>query len=262
MTMDEYKLSPKEIYQVLKNKGIEYLHHANTVATSTTFIENRALLSRHYVEINNFYQTPQDSGNEDKRYNVWDSIFLDGEDLHKRYNQANRYGPILFKLKLEMLNSPTIPGIYVTKNPWYWKTHTKPEEKFYKSTEDVNRDYLTGKKVDARIMFTIRSPGTEIKLNKFLHSIEIDIPQLLVKVKDIGDISVGDYAIDTIRESLNINGLGHIPISKRHDGEFRFCKCTLNYNFIQSFRKQEFRKKFAKKAALQRLELQEPKNRN
>lgn len=254
--MDEYKLSPKEIYQMLKNKGVEYLHHANTLATSITFIENRALLSRHYVEINNLYQTPQDSDDDDKKYNVWDSIFLDGEDLHQRYNQANIYGPILFKLKLEMLNSPIIQGIYVTKNnPWYWKAYTRPEEKFYKSIEDVNRDYLTGKKIDARIMFTIRSPDTEIKLNKFLHSIEIDFPHLLIKVKDIGDMSVGDYAINAIQESLNINGLGHIPISKRHEGEFRFCKCTLNYNFLQSFRKKEFRKKFAKKAALQKSEL-------
>ncbi|MCS3868690.1 hypothetical protein J3D55_001606 [Chryseobacterium ginsenosidimutans] len=246
--MDEYKLSPKEIYQILKNKGIEYLHHANTVATSITFIENRALLSRHYVEANGYYQTPQKSDSEDKKYDVWDSVFLDGEDLHKRYNQANRYGPILFKLKLEILNSPFIQGIYVTKNnPWYWKDYTKPDEKFYKSAEEVNRDYLTGKKVDSRIMFTIRSPNNEIKLNKFLHSIEIDIPKLLVNVKAGGEMSVGDYAINAIQESLSLNGLGHIRISKRHDGEFRFCKCNLNYNILQSFEKKEFRKRFAKK---------------
>lgn len=246
--MNEYKLSPKEIYQILKNKGIEYLHHANTVATSITFIENRALLSRHYVETKGYYQTPQMSDNEDKKYDVWDSVFLDGEDLHKRYNQANKYGPILFKLKLEILNSPIIQGIYVTKNnPWYWKEHTKPDEKFYKSVKEVNRDYLTGKKVDSRIMFTIRSPNNEIKLNKFLHSIEIDIPKLIVNVKAGGEMSVGDYAVNAIQESLNLNGLGHIPISKRHAGEFRFCKCTLNYNFLQSFEKKEFRKRFAKK---------------
>lgn len=248
MIMNEYKLSPKEIYQMLKNKGVEYLHHANTLATSITFIENRALLSRHYVEINNLYQTPQDSDNHDKKYNVWDSIFLDGEDLHQRYNQANKYGPILFKFKLDMLNSPIIQGIYVTKNnPWYWKAYTRPEEKFYKSTEDVNSDYLTGKKIDARIMFTIRSPETEIKLNKFLHSIEIDIPQLLVKVKNIGDMSVGDYAMNAIQESLNANGLGYIPISKRHNGELTFCRCTLDYNYMKTVNFDEFSKRFAKK---------------
>lgn len=246
--MDEYKLPPKEIYQILKNKGIKYLHHANTVATSITFIENRALLSRHYVEINGYYQTPQKSDDEDKRFDVWDSVFLDGEDLHKRYKQANKYGPVLFKLKLEMLNSPSIQGIYVTKsNPWYWKKSTNIDAKFYKSVDDVNSDYLTGKKLDSQIMFTIRSPKTEIKLNKFLYSIEIDIPQLLINVKNIGNMSVGDYAIQSIQDSLNNNGLGHIPILKRHNGEFTLCKCTFDYNYLKTFEYSELKKRFAKK---------------
>ncbi|WP_419868429.1 hypothetical protein [Chryseobacterium sp. CT-SW4] len=175
--MDKYKLSPKEIYQALKKKGIQYLHHANTISTSLTFIENRALLSRHYVEKKHYYQTPQKSDEEDKKFDVWDSVFLDGEDLHSRYNRANKYGPVLFRFKLKILHSPSIQGVYVTKsNPWYWNDNTSIEEKFYHSIEEINQDYLTGKKLDSQIMFTIRSPGTEIKLNKFLHSIKLTIP--------------------------------------------------------------------------------------
>nr|WP_288834970.1 hypothetical protein [uncultured Flavobacterium sp.] len=245
--MTEYQLSSKEVYQVLSKKGIDYLHHSNTVATSITFIENKALLSRHYIETNNLHQTPQKSDGEDKDYDVWDHIFLDGEDLHKRYSAANKYGPILFKLKLDMLTSPMIPYLYVTKsNPWYWKKTTTLDQKFYKSCEDIEKDYLTGKRLDSQIMFTIRNPDNNVKLNKFLHSIEIDKPKLVINLKSGAKMSVGDYAFTAIQGSLNQNGLGHIPITIRHSNDKLYCKCTVEYNILQIADYTEFKKRFAK----------------
>ncbi|MBK1896054.1 hypothetical protein [Chryseobacterium paridis] len=246
--MDEFCLSPKEVYQILKNKGVKFLHHANTVSTSITFIKNRALLSRHFVEKNGLHQTSQKSDEEDKKFDVWDYIFLDGEDLHTRYSRANKYGPIIFRFRLDMLTSPSIKGVYVTKsNPWYWSVNTPPENRYYKAIEELNSDYLTGKKLDSQIMFTIKSPEKEIKLNKFLHSIGVDIPKLLIKIKHDQEIHVGDYAFEVIQRSLQENGLSHIPLLKRHNGNLNFCSCHANYNKLYLFNYEEFKKRFSAK---------------
>lgn len=248
MSIEDFALRSKDIYGILKQKKVEFLYHANTVGTSITFIENRALLSRHYIETNSLHQTDQKSDKEDKEFDVWDHTFLDGADLHRKYSCANKYGPVLFKLKLELLTSPSLSQIYVTKsNPWYWKKSTKLEDKFYSNSEDIKSDYLTGTKLDSQIMFTFRKPTTEIKLNKYLKSIELDKPKLLVNSGNGSKKNVGDYAQEALITTLKSNGLGHIPISVRHNGKIAFCRCVANYNYIYSFDKPEFVKRFRKK---------------
>lgn len=234
---------------MLKEKGIEYLHHANTVSTAITFIESNALLSRHYVESNGLFQTEQKSDKEDKTFDVWDHVFLDGRDLHARYKRANEYGPVLFRFKLKLLTSPQIQSILVTRsNPWYWNQNTPLDRRFYATVEEVNQDYLTGKRLDSQIMFTIRNPETEIKLNKYLHSIGIDKPKLVVNLSSGQQMTAGDYAYKAIQKSLNSNGLGHIHLLIRHNGKFKFCRCDVNYNYLHTFDKKEFKKRFSKKS--------------
>lgn len=87
--MDDFYINPKRVYQILVGKKIEYLYHANTVLTSLTFIQQKALLSRNFIEREQLIQTEQKSDQEDKKYNVWDDVFLDGLDLHKKYRRAN-----------------------------------------------------------------------------------------------------------------------------------------------------------------------------
>ncbi|MBK9485679.1 MAG: hypothetical protein IPO01_10855 [Chitinophagaceae bacterium] len=59
-----------------------------------TFIKQGALLSRGYVETNKLAQTAQTSDALDKEFDVWDTVFLDGTDLHKKFGSRNKYGPI------------------------------------------------------------------------------------------------------------------------------------------------------------------------
>lgn len=247
-SIDDFALSAKQLYSILKEKKVEFLYHANTVGTSVTFIENRALLSRDFIETNDLYQTEQKSDKEDKKFDVWDHIFLDGADLHKKYNRANKYGPVLFRMNLELLISPSIQEVYITKsNPWYWNSSTTLENKFYSNIDDVKSDYLTGSKLDSQIMFTFRNPEKEIKLNKYLHSIGIDKPKLLVNIASGGQKTVGDYAEDTLKECLENSGLGHIPILTRNHPKFNFCQCHFNYNYLYSSDMNEFIKRFRKK---------------
>lgn len=249
MEIENYALSSKIIYSVLSEKGVEFLHHANTVATSITFIEQKALLSRGYVEQNKLIQTEQKSDREDKKFDVWDHIFLDGEDLHSRYNQANRYGPVLFRFNLDLLNSPQIQHVFVTKsNPLYWKSSTPLNDKFYKDVNEIIFNYLTGKQNDSRTMFTLRNADTSLKLNKFLHSIVIDKPKLIVPAGKDKKILLGDYVENVITDTLKVNGLGHIPVHIRHDGNLTFCRCHAEYSYLVVTKSLDLIKKFSKKS--------------
>lgn len=67
-------LNAKEVHQILKTKGVTHLHHANTVTTSKSFLENKSLLSREFVERENLFQTGQNS--DDKIENSASTILF------------------------------------------------------------------------------------------------------------------------------------------------------------------------------------------
>lgn len=244
--MEKYHLSAYSIYSILKEKKVDFLYHANTVLTSLTFINEKALLSRGYVKNKSLIQTEQKSDVEDKAFNVWDDVFLDGADLHKLYNTPNKYGPILFVMKLDLLLSPSIASVLVTRtNPWYWKANDSWDERYYSDIDEIKQDYLTGKKIDARIMFTLRSPEKTIKLNKFLSKIIIDKPTIIIKIKSGDEKNIGDFAYEKISDALNQNGLSHIQVSHRHSElRYTFCRCNLSYTYLFNSDYLEFRKRF------------------
>lgn len=244
--MECYFLPSKDLYEILKEKGVTQLFHANTVLTSKTFIENNALLSRSYVENNGLLQTSQKSDDKDKEYNVWDDVFLDAIDLHKRYKKANNYGPVIFILKLEILLSKNLSEILVTKNnPMFWTATTVLEDRYYSSIEDVKENYLSGKRLDSRIMLTFRSPEKAINLSEFVEIIGIDKPNIIVDLKSGGRQNVGEFAYGVIKTAINENGLSHIPVVYRHSsGNLNNCIC--NWEYAEMFKRnfQEFNKRF------------------
>nr|WP_315167441.1 hypothetical protein [uncultured Flavobacterium sp.] len=243
--MENYKLPSKEIYQILRDKGLQYLYHVNTVSTSQTFIKQNALLSRGFVEENGLVQTDQKSDNEDKLYDVWNHVFLDAIDLHSLYSRANYYGPVAFLIKLELFNSPDLPYVHITKsNPMYWKLDTPIENKFYSTVEALKADYLTGKKLASRIMFTFRDPGRRISLSAFVVSIGIDRPELLINLRSGGTKNIGDYTFDQISKTLRDSGLSDIPVYHRHTHKKGYCACNFNYTYLYNFRQKEFLKRF------------------
>ena len=245
LLMEQFYLNPKSLYAVLKAKGITSLYHCNTVLTSLTFIEQRALLSRAYVERHGLIQTPQNSDAEDVAYNVWDDVFMDGIDLHKKYNRLNKYGPVLFVMKLEVLVMPELCPVLVTRaNPWYWKNFPKWEQRYYDNTEEIAEKYLTGKILDSSLMFTFRAPEKTIKLNKFLTEIVVDKPRININ-RETGKVNVGIAVHDKLTETLKANGLGNIPIRFRHEEEkFSFCTCHWRYPLLPVKDLPEFQKRF------------------
>ncbi len=243
--IEDYAISSKALYDVLKKKNVEFLYHANTVLTSLSFIKEKALLSRHEVEAGGLKQSFQKSDLEDKKHDVWDHVFVDGTDHHVKYSRPNFYGPVLFRLRLELLTSPLFPTVYIMRsNPLYWSDKTSLENKFYKLIEEVNEDYLTSRKLDSQIMFTFRKPQRNIKLNKFLHSIGIDEPKVLVNLKSGGNMLAGDYVRNVISKSLKENGLSHIPLLKRYEKSSGWCNCNIAYTYLYNVDYSEFKRRF------------------
>ena len=77
-------ISPKALFDILSDKGITSLHHANSVVTSCSFLKSGQLISRGTLERGNGIQTAQYSDSDDKRYDVWFDVFTDSVDIHKK----------------------------------------------------------------------------------------------------------------------------------------------------------------------------------
>ena len=85
MLPKEALMQAAEVYAVLRQIGVTQLHHANTVTTSCTFLEQGGLASRGFVEDRHLSQTAQPASDEiDKRYGIWHDVFLDHVDIHYR----------------------------------------------------------------------------------------------------------------------------------------------------------------------------------
>ncbi|MFW2611019.1 hypothetical protein [Aliarcobacter butzleri] len=176
------KLNNQELYNLLKEKGIENFFHANTLTTSLTFLENKGLMSRGLIEQKALQQTQQISDEIDKKFNVWDDIFLDIVDLHGHFPRENLYGPILFKFNLEFLKEEKF-DIWVTKNnPIYWKDNDSNEDKYFQSVIELKENWDNYE--IQRKMFTIKNITTPI-LFKYLEKIILDDPQVQIEEESI-----------------------------------------------------------------------------
>ncbi|TJZ82026.1 hypothetical protein [Paracoccus hibiscisoli] len=165
------KLVNAELHEVLSAKKVTHLFHANTVATSTSFILAGGLLSRGDVERRNIFQTPQSSDEDDKKFDVWNDIFLDAEDLHKKFQRQNKYGPVLFKFRIDFLLQGDL-DVWVTKsNPIYWREGQSSNDRYFKDTSELMKAW--DEPGSQQRMFTIRKPGGPV-LFPYLDEITID----------------------------------------------------------------------------------------
>lgn len=138
----------KDVLDALKKIGVTHLYHANSVTTSCTFLERGGLLSRGFVEHNGLKQTLQTPDEDDKKFGVWDRIFLDQVDIHERAGKKkapNQYGPVLFPLDLDiLLRLPVGSDVLVTKeNPIYWEGRAEADRCF-QNAEDLEKHIQKG----------------------------------------------------------------------------------------------------------------------
>jgi hypothetical protein len=169
----------REVYDVLKNIKVVHLHHANSVITSCTFLEQGGMLSREFVERHGLLQTAQPSDDVDKKYGVWDRIFLDHVDIHARGGRArgaNYYGPVLFVFDLEiLLGQPAGTEILVAKeNPVDWKENQPNSERWFETVEELSQSLHFG---DFKKMLMIKTPQGRLDFPNRAANIILDDPQ-------------------------------------------------------------------------------------
>ncbi len=166
-----------DILKVLQSRGATTFYHANSVLTACTFLEAAALLSRGYVEKHKLKQTPQSSDQTDKKYGIWNDIFLDTVDIHDRARRKNHYGPVLLVLDVEsVLNDKTLEGtLRITReNPIHWSDGQQPKDRYFETVEEFANSFSFG---DFGKHFTFRPESGKVPLAGRLNHILLDDPQ-------------------------------------------------------------------------------------
>ena len=87
-----------DLVVLLRQYGKNSIFHANTVATSLSFLRNDGLLSRYYVKTHpaTCHQTPQYTDETDRQLGVDNDIFFDVENIWD-LNMTCFYGPVVFQ---------------------------------------------------------------------------------------------------------------------------------------------------------------------
>lgn len=228
-------LRPRDVHRVFSDAGASVLHHANTVTTSATFLENGALLSRAYVERHGLQQTPQVSDDKDRQFHVWNCIFLDHVDIHHqggRVRGPNRYGPVLFKFDIGLLlRLPEGSTVNVTKsNPVHWVAGQRVSERWFRKPRDLKVALSFG---DFDKMIVIRPPGGRLNFPGRCAVVEIDDPR-----RKLGS---RDPYYRTERKLRSAALVGEVCASfSRHDCKAD-CSCEEKY---RSFSSSDFRRFF------------------
>ncbi len=215
-------LNAQALAAALRNNGYKYLYHANSVKTVCSFLSQGALLSRGAVERLNLTQSSQESDSDDRRFDIWDDLFVDVHDLHNhpKLTRRNKYGPVLLKFDLAVLDGLSEPVWVTKKNPFpHWKRISALQDRCCTSVEEAMAYYRSGVPWDHMIIIKKHDAGLPLD---FLNEIIVDDPK-----RSIGDQDVYDLALSAIQKSMPPNLAGKIKITKRRCGP---CSCANEYN--------------------------------
>ncbi len=221
-----------DILKVLQSRGATTFYHANSVLTACTFLEAAALLSRGYVEKHKLKQTPQSSDQTDKKYGIWNDIFLDTVDIHDRARRKNHYGPVLLVLDVEsVLNDKTLEGtLRITReNPIHWSDGQQPKDRYFETVEEFANSFSFG---DFGKHFTFRPESGKVPLAGRLNHILLDDPQ-----DSLGDANTFKVALQALKAAAS-RGKIEVEIRKRQCRNE--CKCLDNYSAEQASQKVMF----------------------
>ena len=213
-------MTGNDVYEILNQKGIKHLYHANSIITSTSLLKLNGLASRKLVEESGLPQTNQYTDLSDKALGVWGDIFLDTVDIHKRASRSNHYGPVLFALNSEILKSADI--VLITKsNPSKWQTHTPNDQRYFTTYDELKEGCSIG---NFDHMITLRTQHGLLQFDNYLEHIVIDDP-----------VSFDSPSNEFRQANDTISKLTKISIIRRQCPQW--CKCKTSYMDSQLFSK-------------------------
>ena len=216
-------LPSAQVIDILAAKGVEQIHHANSVLTSSQFLRKASLLSRGTVARRRLFQTPQKSDELDRKFSLWFDVFTDSVDIHDRARTANLYGPVLFVLGLEQLRKMYKGRLWVTKlNPTKCEDK-KDDHRWFRSIGELKERFTVGT-FDQMVVF--RHSGGELPIKSCLTKIILDDPHHTYNAAGKGS-DVFSMAYGALLVSMTEGGID-VPIEKRicPNG----CKCQERFN--------------------------------
>lgn len=229
------ELSCTEVLKVLREKGVDALHHANTVQTACLFLRSGQLLSRGTAEARGLRQTPQNSDAIDRRFGIWFDVFLDAVDIHGRAGSRNLYGPVVFRFDLDLLSGDQLSSVWVTKkNPTRWIEGEATGDRYFASIEEFGRDYRKG---DFNSMFMLRNCGGSLALKPHLQGILVD--DFTSADPDLDGYS---RVVGALRASAWHGDVGGIAVTRRQCAQG--CACSKEYGAMQDAAAAEFTRLF------------------
>lgn len=206
----------KHVFEILDQKGVHELHHANSVGTACHFIRSRSLISRGTVERCGLIQTPQASDDIDKRKGIWFDVFMDSVDIHDRAKKANVYGPVLFVLNKRIIKNSYTGRLWVTKlNPLKWSGKSE-KERWFQDKEDINENFIKGR-FDQIIV--ARHCGGELPFKRYLSKIILDDPEM----ETYDGVNFYSMAVGALRLAMQDAGID-VPIKRRKCNKGCSCK--------------------------------------
>lgn len=217
-------MEPNEVFDLLTGIQATHLHHANSVTTSCTFLEQGGLASRGFVQSRGLMQTSQSSDDIDKKYNIWHCVFVDHVDIHYRAGRVkgpNQYGPVLFILDLDvLLGLPAGSKVFVTKNnPIHWRDYEPDSARWFQNQVELAANLNYG---DFDKMLVIQTPSGKLDFPNRSALIKLDNPQRTVSSGQ----DAYTYAEDRLKKAA-MTGLirvSIIPHTCRSD-----CTCVQKY---------------------------------
>jgi hypothetical protein len=220
------EILPKRIYEILTEKGVSSILHANCVENSALFLKNRCLMSREFIEKLNTQTISPPKKQSGTDYSIWNDIFADSIDVHGQANDLHNHGPVLFDVDIEIIKNTYTGKIWVSKsNPMTWDANTHQERKWFVSAQDLEHNFNYGS-FDHQIVF--RHCGGKLPILGYLNRILLDDPKLQT---DNYQVDYFSMAFGALKLAMKEGGFD-APIEKRICN--RGCSCVESYKRLST----------------------------
>ncbi len=202
------EILPKRIYEILKNKGVSSIYHANSVMASCSMLRNRSLLSPGSADKHGLFHSAQTSAQLGRNFGIWDDVFTHATDIHRLTAAPNSRGPVLFELDVELIRNTSTGRAWVTKSdPAGWELNTPHERRWFATANDLDH-YFSGD--NAGHMAVFRHCAGKLPLLSHLRRIILDDPQQRVA----GEVDCFSMAYGALRLAMSDGGI-QVPIERR-----------------------------------------------
>jgi hypothetical protein len=198
----------KRVYEILKDKGVASIYHANSVMAACSMLRNRCLLSPGSADKLGLFHCTQTSSQIGRSFGIWDDVFTETVDLHQLTGAPNRRGPVLFKLDIEIIRNTVNGRAWVTKSdPAEWAITTPHDRRWFSSANDLDHYFDLG---NANYMALFRHCGGRLPMLNHLQEVIVDDPHFSID----GEIDCFSMAYGALSLAMTEGGI-KAPIVRR-----------------------------------------------